>query len=272
MDGGSPVNDSGGADRVRAGERVHAVVAVRVLGARRPTARAQGRRRRRSHGGHRQAVHRQGDPEPAGSTATAVAAAAETGGGNGARRQVRREKPSAGVPAAAHPVHGRVPVHAVPDGFGRRLVLRQLQPDKRGTVRQQDVGVPRRGRRPPARGPDGPRGRRGARGRRRPTAARARCQMNVSRKHHHFTLPRTTAYSRYYHRQSFANGVVFFFFIFNHPIYCSIAFGLDNVVFTCMQYTLQTHARRAYLNVFILFRMNRSSSLDSRGHPGRHYR
>lgn len=117
VDGRNPVDDDGGADRVRAGERVNAVVAVRILGARRPTARAQGRRR--SHGGHRQAVNRQGDPEPAGSTATAIAAAAaETGGGNGTR-QVRGEEPSAGVPAAAHPVHGRVPVHAVPDGFGR---------------------------------------------------------------------------------------------------------------------------------------------------------
>lgn len=180
VDGGSPVVDNGGADRVRTGERVHAVVAVRVLGAGRSTARAQGRRRRgRGHGGHRQAVHRQGDAEPAGSTATAIAATAETGGGTGAR-QVRREEPPAGVPIAAHPVHGRVPVDAVPDGFGRRLVLRQLQSDQRGTVRQQNIGVPRHRRRPPARRFDGPRGRRNVRGRRRPVAGRARGQMNVS--------------------------------------------------------------------------------------------
>jgi len=142
------------------GYGVHAVVADRVLGARRSAAGAQGRRDR---GGHRQTVHRQGDPEPAGAGAAEPTAAtpSEVDGGTGARvtrdgapPQASEERgarqSSAGVPAAgAHRVDGLVPVDAVQDELGQRLVLRQLQQVERGAVRQQDIRVPRR----PAFGP-----------------------------------------------------------------------------------------------------------------------
>lgn len=143
----------GGGDHVRADsrdhadrgrgrrQRVHTVVAERFLGTRRPTAGAQGRRR----GGHRQTVHRQGDAEPTGATA-ATAPAPSAAAGRGPRtaareRQVlegRREQPPTGVPAAHHPVDGLVPVDAVQDEPGQRLVLRELQQDQRGAVRQQN--------------------------------------------------------------------------------------------------------------------------------------
>jgi len=137
------------------GHGVHAVVADRVLGARRSAAGAQ---RRRDRGGHWQTVHRQGDPGPAGAGAAEPTAAtpSEVGGGTGARvtrdgapPQASEERgarqSSAGVPATgAHQVDGLVPVDAVQDELGQRLVLRQLQPVERGTVRQQDFRVPRR--------------------------------------------------------------------------------------------------------------------------------
>lgn len=162
-------SDNSDDDDARAGDRdrqrVHTIVADRILGARRSAAGAQGRRVR---GGHRQTVHCQSDPEPARAAARATAAKAtatssEIGGRTtdarvngvalpqdvseecGSQQQSAAAAATGVSTAVAHQVRGLVPVHAVQDELGQRLVLRQLQQDERGTVRQQDVfsGVPR---------------------------------------------------------------------------------------------------------------------------------